>query len=206
MTLIAWITGTTDLTAPEVALALAQSGAGPVTALQLGPAPAMTPIAVGVSGAVRVVVGEVSEQLMVSANVDDLDPRVWPSVLRSLLAAGAVDAWLTPILMKKGRPAHTVTALVPSPVFDAVRTVFFTETTSIGLRVHSVDKTALARTESTVQVGGCNIRVKIARDGDAVRNVMPEWDDVEAAATELGLPARRVLSLAHATAQELWGV
>lgn len=206
MSLVAWVTGTTELSDPAVAVALADSAAGPVDTVTLLPVPAMTPLAVGVSGAVRAVVGRVEEdQLLVSANVDDLDPRVWPGVLSALLAAGALDAWLTPIMMKKGRPAHTVTALVTVEALPDVSAVILTETTSIGLRVQPVSKLALARTESSVLLDGHRVMVKIAHDpGGAVVNVMPEWDDVAAAAAALGQPARVVLTRAHAAATHLW--
>jgi uncharacterized protein (TIGR00299 family) protein len=145
----------------------------------------------------------VDHEVVLEANVDDLDPRVWPGVLAALLAAGASDAWLTPILMKKGRPAHTVSALVPDPAVEAVRRVLFTESSTIGVREHRVVKRALHREISTVVVDGTRVRVKVARlDGEVV-NVSPEYDDVAAAAAALGRPVKSVLAAAVVAAHEV---
>ncbi|HEY3506790.1 MAG TPA: nickel pincer cofactor biosynthesis protein LarC [Actinocatenispora sp.] len=141
--------------------------------------------------------------VVVECNVDDLDPRLWPAVLAKLLSAGAADAWLTPILMKKGRPAHTLHVLCRPNLADAVRAVVFAETSSIGLRVQHVDKYPLDRAGGVVTVDGREIRVKVARDGDAVVNVSVEYDDVVAAAEALGVPAKLVLARASAAAQDL---
>ncbi|HET6987270.1 MAG TPA: nickel pincer cofactor biosynthesis protein LarC, partial [Kribbella sp.] len=82
---------------------------------------------VEVPNVVRVVVGESLEvpttEIVYETNVDDLDPRIWPQVLARLMEAGAADAWLTPILMKKGRPAHTLSVLVGSADAEVVRSV-----------------------------------------------------------------------------------
>ncbi len=153
----------------------------------------------------RLVVGDASAQpaadaLLVEANVDDLDPRVWPSVLAALLAAGAHDAWLAPVLMKKGRPAHVLSVLCPPGLAEAVRRAVLTQTSTIGLREHQVSRTVLARREDTVHVLGQPVRVKRALlDGDVV-NSSPEWEDVAAAAAALGLPAKAVLAQAVAAA------
>jgi uncharacterized protein (DUF111 family) len=139
--------------------------------------------------------------VVLETNVDDLDPRLWPGVLASLLDAGASDAWLTPILMKKGRPAHTLHVLVgPDPVLQQeIRTIVFTETSAIGLREIAVTKVALARTEQVVHVEGRRIRVKLAMDeAGRVLNVQPEFADVASAAQALGRPAKNVLSAAVA--------
>jgi uncharacterized protein (DUF111 family) len=163
----------------------------------------------GRANVLRVVVGEpvdagaTKDALVLEANVDDLDPRVWPSVLSSLLAAGASDAWLTPILMKKGRPAHTVSALVPAGAVDAVRRVLFTESSTIGVRSHPVAKEALDRESRTVDVEGCPVRVKVARLAGVVVNVSPEYDDVAAAAAALGRPVKAVLAATTAAAHAL---
>ncbi len=143
--------------------------------------------------------------LVLEANVDDLDPRLWPAVLQQLLDAGASDAWLTPILMKKGRPAHTLSVLLPPGSAGDVRRVIFRETSSIGVRVTPVGKHALAREFATVEVDGLSIQVKIARDDGDVVNVQPEYDDVVAAAERLRQPVKQVMAAAAAAAAPLWG-
>jgi uncharacterized protein (TIGR00299 family) protein len=164
-----------------------------------------------VPNVLRVVLGEPAaapvaggDALVLEANVDDLDPRLWPGVLSALLAAGASDAWLTPILMKKGRPAHTLSVLTSPGTADAVRQVVFTETSTIGLRESTVAKRALDRELRTVSVDGVDVRVKVALLGGEVVNVAPEYEDVAVAAAALGRPVKAVLAAAVAAAHELF--
>jgi pyridinium-3,5-bisthiocarboxylic acid mononucleotide nickel chelatase len=198
-----------------------------------GPMPTMTVVAVGSGcgsrvladrvGALRLARGtstgrpraastEPERASVLETNVDDLDPRVWPHVLARLLEAGASDAWLTPILMKKGRPAHTLHVLVADDpdLAAALQDVVFAETTAIGLRRIAVTKSALDRELVTVLVEGHPIRVKLARapagrpEGQVV-NTQPEHDDVLAAARALGQPLKVVLARASAAATALLG-
>ena len=90
--------------------------------------------------------------MLLETNVDDLDPRLWPAVIAALLDAGASDAWLTPILMKKGRPAHTLSVLVPADRADAVRREIYRQTSTIGLREQPVGKHELDREMAAVEV------------------------------------------------------
>jgi uncharacterized protein (DUF111 family) len=133
--------------------------------------------------------------------VDDLDPRVWPQVIAALLAAGAGDAWLTPILMKKGRPAHTLSVLVAADKAPAVRAAIFRHTSSIGLREHVVGKHALDREMTSVEVDGQVVAVKLARHDGVLVNAMPEFDDVVRAAEALGRPVNDVLADALAASR-----
>ena len=163
---------------------------------------------VEVPNVLRVVIGstEVAESndLVYETNVDDLDPRVWPQVLARLLDAGASDAWLTPILMKKGRPAYTLSVLTRPAHAAAVRQAVFGETSAIGLREVRVVKHAAAREFRTVSVDGQRIAVKIASYDGRVVNVQPEYDDVAAAAEALGRPVKAVLAAAVAASNDLW--
>jgi pyridinium-3,5-bisthiocarboxylic acid mononucleotide nickel chelatase len=159
----------------------------------------------------RLFLGEASEgpaddgegALLVETNVDDLDPRLWPNVIAALLDAGASDAWLTPILMKKGRPAHTLSVLVRTRSADAVRTEIFRQTSTIGLRESAVGKIALDRRVRTVEVAGHPVHVKVALHRGQVVNTQPEYDDVVRAATATGRPVKDVLADAVAAARAL---
>ena len=150
--------------------------------------------------------GAVDTQRVVETNVDDLDPRLWPHVLTALLAAGAGDAWLTPIVMKKGRPAHTLSVLVPETATAPVEAAIFAHTSAIGVRSHQVEKRALARRVVELEVGeGVRVHVKVAVDETGrVLNVQPEHEDVVAAAVALDLPVKVVLARAVAAAAPLW--
>jgi uncharacterized protein (DUF111 family) len=146
----------------------------------------------------------VAPGLLYETNVDDLDPRIWPTILRRLLDAGASDAWVTPILMKKGRSAHTLSVLLRPDVAPGIRSVIFAETSAIGLRETEVGKHELDRDFLSVDVGGQAVSVKVARDAGRVVNVQPEYDDVVAAAAVLGRPVKQVLAQAVAASAYLW--
>ena len=159
----------------------------------------------------RLVLGDPSEvpvgapqadAVALEANVDDLDPRLWPGVLTTLLAAGAHDAWLVPVLMKKGRPAHVLHVLAPAERLPALQEVVLRETTTLGVRSYAVTRRVLDRAWRTVEVDGRPVRVKLGLLGGEVVNAVPEWEDVAAAAAALGRPAKLVLQDAVARAGE----
>ncbi len=141
-----------------------------------------------------------SDAVVLEANVDDLDPRLWPGVLSSLLEAGAHDAWLTPVLMKKGRPAHVLHVLCPPARVAVLQEVALRETTTLGVRSYAVTRRVLDRAWRTVEVDGRPVRVKLGLLGSEVVNAVPEWEDVAAAAAALGRPAKLVLQDAAALA------
>ena len=131
--------------------------------------------------------------MIMEANVDDLDPRLWPGVLSSLLDAGAADAWLIPILMKKGRPAYTLSVLVRPDQAAEVRELIMERTSTLGVRTTAAAKWALPRGYLDVPVTGGSVTIKIAhRDGVIVR-ATPEFADVARVATARGIAEQRVL-------------
>jgi uncharacterized protein (DUF111 family) len=138
--------------------------------------------------------------LLLETNVDDLDPRLWPGILARLLEAGAADAWLVPIIMKKGRPAHTLSVLCHQPQAAPLRELILTQTSTIGVREHLLSRFALSRAWVEVPVAGGTVAVKIAHRKGVIVQVTPEFGDVAELAAKQSRPERLVLDEAIAAA------
>ncbi len=178
--------------------------------------PAMTPGVVGVgaggrdrpdrANVVRMMIAAEGDApppvtVLLEANVDDLDPRLWPGVLAGLLDAGAADAWLTPIVMKKGRPAHTLGVLCPPERVARLRDLVFEHTSTLGIRESVRRRTVLERCLVPVRVAGEPVMIKVGHRGGVIVQAMPEFEEVAALARRLGRPQRVVLRQAAAAAE-----
>ena len=135
---------------------------------------------------------------LLDANVDDVTGEVLAHTMSVLLAAGAHDAWVTPIVMKKGRPAHTVSVLCDPSSVGAMRALLVSETGTLGVRLSAMRRWPQRRIESTVDVDGHMVRVKLAE-----HRVKVEFDDAAVAAAALGVPVRTVLERAAVLGLEI---
>lgn len=127
-----------------------------------------------------------------AVNVDDVTGEVVAHTIAALLRAGAFDAWATPIVMKKGRPAYTVQALCDVAQSARVAEVLLKETGSLGIRATTYERWPQARSEATVELEGHTIAIKVAAG-----RIKVEHDDAQRAALSLGWPLRAVLSAAE---------
>ena len=144
-----------------------------------------------------------SQEILIETNLDDLNPELYPYVLERLLEAGAQDAWLTPIVMKKGRPAVTVSVLCGPARAEALRHLLFKETGTLGMRMTSVDKAALERDWLEVRTGSGAVRVKLGSLDGAVVTASPEFEDCVRLAREAGVPARDIYAEASRLARDI---
>jgi uncharacterized protein (DUF111 family) len=183
------------------AITVASSGAGAGTK-DFPDRPNITRVIVGeLSGADQRTDEPADRLLIMEANVDDLDPRLWPGILTRLLEAGAADAWLVPIVMKKGRPGHVLTVLCRPDLRTPLQELIMAHTSTLGVRGTEVTRSALSRDWVSVDVDGRPIRIKIGYDASGIRQANPEFDEVAALAAATGVPEREVLDRARAAAR-----
>jgi uncharacterized protein (TIGR00299 family) protein len=143
------------------------------------------------------------EVLLLETNIDDMSGQLLAALFEALFEAGAVDVWATPIIMKKGRPAHQVSALVEPLRAAHVERAFFLNSTTLGLRKRMVERATLARSIAPVATPYGEVRLKVAGLDGEVIGAEPEFEDVRRRARASGAPLRRVWAAAAAVAVTL---
>jgi hypothetical protein len=136
---------------------------------------------------------------LLETNIDDLNPQVYEHVLNRLLAAGALDVTLTPMQMKKNRPATQLAGLCQPGEADTLLPIILTETTTLGVRRSVLERVSLPRSIATVETRYGAIRVKVAR-WQGIERAVPEYEDCKRAAEASGAALIDVLQ----AAREVW--
>lgn len=135
----------------------------------------------------------------IETTIDDMTPEQFPRVVERLLKGGARDVWITPVIMKHGRPGQCLSVLCDSELADTLKLTIFEETTSIGLRQFTVNRTELAREFIEVTTTYGAVRVKVSRDlTGRVLNAKPELADCTRLANESRVPLKQVVAAAEA--------
>jgi uncharacterized protein (TIGR00299 family) protein len=140
---------------------------------------------------------------LIEANLDDFLPELAPDAAEAAFAAGALDVWTTPIQMKRGRPAFTLSALARPEHERAVAEALLRETSTLGVRIAHLDRVELERESFTVEVAGEPVRVKVGRLAGKIVNMAPEHADCDRVARISGEPVKLIWARALAAAHEV---
>ena len=137
--------------------------------------------------------GEVETIIELETNLDDLNPQLYETVFDRVFAAGAVDATLAPVIMKKGRPGSVLSVLAPQAQAEAVLAVLFAETTALGVRTREVQRRILPRRFASVRINGEDVRIKVADIRPGHSKAAPEYEDCKRVAERSGRPVKDIL-------------
>jgi len=200
-----------ELTTPTGAAILA------TVAQAFGPPPPLTVRAVGygagtreLSGqpnCLRLILGDAPEPgatdeiTVLEANIDDMSPQLFEPLMEDLFAAGALDVYLTPVIMKKSRPATVLTVLTEAGAEGRLAPLILRGSTTFGLRVSRRERVKLTREIRTVRTPYGPVAVKLGRLGERTVQVSPEFEDCRRIATAAGVPIRDVLDAAREAAR-----
>jgi uncharacterized protein (TIGR00299 family) protein len=132
------------------------------------------------------------EVVIIEANIDDMSPQLYDVLFERLLAAGAADVTLTPIIMKKGRPAIQLSTVCSPASVEKVSTAIFRETTTLGVRYYTAKRNCLERRWETVTTKYGDVRIKIGSLNGEETSATPEYEDVRTAAEAAGVPLKSV--------------
>lgn len=134
-------------------------------------------------------------------NIDDMSGEVWPYVQEKLMAAGALDAWITPIIMKKGRPAQMLSVLMHPQDLPVLEKIILTETTTLGMRYYDVARHCSERSFIEVTLPQGSVKVKFSQAGGQILNIAPEFEDCRKLAEASKMPLKKIMQMAAAAAE-----
>lgn len=196
-----------ELTTPTAAAILSTLCAG------FGPLPSMVVKSVGYGAGtrsqegypnlLRIFVGEPAQDdsadsvVELSANIDDCSGEIIGATIEKLISSGCLDAWASPIVMKKSRPAWMLCALCLPQDVGAVEHIMFSETTTFGIRRNNLQRTKLQRRHETVETSFGPIRIKVGQRGEQVLTASPEFGDCRQAAASHNASLRQVIQAAE---------
>ncbi len=201
---------------------LTPTGAAILTTLARFERPAFTPSAIGYGygvkefpwpNALRVWIGETDDEpaadageILIETNIDDMNPQHLGLLTERLFDAGALDAWVTPIVMKKGRPAFLVSAIGRAADQDALVATMIEQSSTLGVRIQPIQRQKATRRIETVTTRWGDVRVKLRGWNGRVIDGTPEHDDCLAIARREELPLRAVWNEAHRIAEAFIGL
>jgi len=148
---------------------------------------------------------ETDTVVRLETSLDDLSPEVVAAVLEKLLARGALDAWLTPVQMKKNRPGVQLTVLADEEALDRLVEIVLTETSAFGLRVDRIMRIKLERRFETVPTEFGEVTVKLGLKGGVIVQVAPEFESCREIAEHSGRPIREIYDAARAAFNQRGG-
>jgi len=146
------------------------------------------------------------EHVVLETNIDDMSPELFAHAAERLRAAGAVDVWSTPALMKKGRQGMVLHVLAAAADRDRLADVVFAETSTFGLRVLPVGRLYAEQRQVEITIAGKEVSVRLGFVGGRLVTVSPEFDDVCAVAESVGRPVKVVYEAAQAAARNRFSV
>jgi uncharacterized protein (DUF111 family) len=159
----------------------------------------------------RLIVGEQAGDLdrdqitILEATIDDMNPQFFEPLLDRLFEAGALDVFLTPVIMKKSRPGTMLTVLAEPAAADPCASVILTHSTTFGVRAHTASRWKLPRDVITVTTPYGSVRVKRGFSGDRITILAPEYEDCRRLAQAAGVPVQAIYDEARRAAGQQGG-
>ncbi len=132
------------------------------------------------------------EAVLIETNIDDMNPEFYDYIMDQLFSQGALDVFLTPIQMKKNRPAHMLSIIVYEQNLKEIMEVLFSESTTLGVRVREVKRLRLGQQNFIAETKYGKIRVKVGIFKGEIKNVAPEYEDCKKMAKQHKIPLKEI--------------